>query len=784
MSEKEYSPTIREDWRNAKGDVSTAREPASASGGERILANPDDEFHILKSLPARGAEADLFIIFDEDKLKILKLYREGMEPKREMVERYENVSRACPKRIVKIYKTGFNRKTGRWYESQEYIEGGSVADALSRGVKFEFREFVRELSEAVAALHEYGIAHRDLKPANILVRSASPLNLVLADFGVASALDGASARETDRRGLTPMYAAPEDMLGQLVSRRADWWACGMIFYEILLGAHPFKNLSPGRVAYILSTQGVEIDGNLPEDQKSLLAGLLTRNDKARWGWDQVRAWLGGDKNIPVFYEGAGGSNIAPFVFEGRPYNDLRGLALAFASGYEQSRLGKGMLARGSVAKWLQNSNRFDEEAVLSEEIADGDADLYLFKFVRKYAPDTPFALYGLIITPENVLRWLRDGGGEAEKYVLSLFANGEIKKFFPRLPDGLRDPTLEAFAEADWSKDPSLSLAAAIEPDMFFWGIYGAPETAIERIKFAERNPNLLAISAWREMGGEDSVIPPSVANLFRNDKYEDAIARLANLEKRGRTLKIGDFPKKFKNNVYDGSEIEYAREVLRKNPDHPDFQALFREMRAIIDESERNAAMNVEIMGGASVGMNDVLDATLSRLRYSIGRGIENITGTRGPLNDGLDYLLNELSQDVREPLANYLERIIPRSGAGLGFFNRPVVWENLYNLVRPRDARATFYGTIDYIRAALRELYNLNLEFSPEALASAYEYIVSAPDSSETDSGAPLRENLAEPLARALFEADIEAGNYRVANIFADGDHLRLTLEKDRRE
>lgn len=559
--------TIREDAIDAgatiREDGARAGLASSGAGGGE---HKGLEFPIVKRLDARGAEADLLIVRDNGELRALKLYRHGIDPKREILERYEKISGECPEHIVKVYKTGFSKKLGRWYELLEYISGGSVADALEKGVKFNFREFVRELGEAVNALHEHGIAHRDLKPANILVRSEAPLNLVLTDFGISSALDGASVRETDRKGLTPMYAAPEDLLGHIVSRPADWWACGMVFYELLLGSHPFQDLSPNRIAFILSTQGVEIDKNLPEDQQTLLSGLLTRNDKKRWGWRQLQAWLEGRKNIPVYYEVPRDDGLKPFVFEGKPYSDLHALALAFAAGHRQAKSAKGMLARGNVAKWLQSNSQFDEEACLSDEIADNDPDLYLFKFLRHYAPELPFTINGEAVTPENILLWLKNGDGEAEKHILSLFANGKIKKFLPCLPPEKRDPMLEAFAEANWRKDVLLPFSAALAPDKFYWGPKGAPTAPLERIKFAQKHSAILAIESWQEKGGPNFIIPPEVARLFEADKYDEAIALLLEQARNGQLLSTRDSRKKFENNIFTGSQEEYRLAVGRKN--------------------------------------------------------------------------------------------------------------------------------------------------------------------------------------------------------------------------
>ena len=580
---------------------------------EAVNAMEGLEFRKVRELPARGSEADLIIVRDGGELRVLKLYRRGVNPKPEILERYENISRECPDHIVGVFKTGYGKKSGRWYELLEYIQGGSVADALDKGVKYNFSEFVRELGEAVNALHEHGIAHRDLKPANILVRAESPLNLVLSDFGISSELDGASVRETERKGLTPMYAAPEDLLGHIVSRPADWWACGMIFYEILMGAHPFQGLSAGRIAYILTTQGVEIDDSLPKAQKTLLAGLLTRNDKKRWGWTQVKAWLDGREDIPVYYENVVDSGNKPFVFDGESYNNLHDLALAFASKFGKYKSGKGMLARGNVAKWLQNTNQFDQESVLSEEIADNDADLYIFKFIRKYAPETPLSLYGKRLTPENILNWLTKGGGEGEQHILKLLGEGKIKKMLELLPAEERDPTLEAFVDANWKKDLRVPFAAALAPEKFYWGPGGAPTTPKERVRFAERHHGIISADAWNERRGGDMLIPSDIARLFAEDKYDEAVAALMERAKNKQILYVSDLAQKYANNVHTGSAEEYRLEVGRKNGLNNNVLALIRVIQGHIAKVEKNPGRGSENVSQECALIKDDLETLLS---------------------------------------------------------------------------------------------------------------------------------------------------------------------------
>jgi serine/threonine-protein kinase len=108
---------------------------------------------------------------------------------------------------------------------------------------------LRELVEALGALHEAGWIHRDLKPENVMVldhQAASPKDVRLLDFGLARPLvlgteDVRTAAGTFVGSLA--YAAPEQILGDPITPATDWWSLGILAYELLAGHRPFQGSS-------------------------------------------------------------------------------------------------------------------------------------------------------------------------------------------------------------------------------------------------------------------------------------------------------------------------------------------------------------------------------------------------------------------------------------------------------------------------------------------------------------------------------------------------------------
>ncbi len=122
----------------------------------------------------------------------------------------------------------------------ELIDGVSLDKALAADGALkasDARRVVADLCGALSCAHARRIIHRDLKPANVM-RTAGGVNKVM-DFGIAHQARGAAASTQTSASGTPPYMAPEQAMGTVLPA-SDLYALGVMTYELLSGARPFR----------------------------------------------------------------------------------------------------------------------------------------------------------------------------------------------------------------------------------------------------------------------------------------------------------------------------------------------------------------------------------------------------------------------------------------------------------------------------------------------------------------------------------------------------------------
>lgn len=147
--------------------------------------------------------------------------------------------------IARLYDAGVD-DAGRPYLAMEYVDGQPI-DAYCRehALSLEARlQVLLQVAHAVAYAHSRLVVHRDLKPSNIVVAADGSVRLL--DFGIATLLDtSATTRPAvtspGTRIFTLQYAAPEQITGGPIGTPTDVYALGLVLYELLTGAAPYRS---------------------------------------------------------------------------------------------------------------------------------------------------------------------------------------------------------------------------------------------------------------------------------------------------------------------------------------------------------------------------------------------------------------------------------------------------------------------------------------------------------------------------------------------------------------
>lgn len=362
-----------------------------------------DGWRLERRLEASGPALERFVATKEDgdKSAVLTLYAPESEPDSSV---YALLHRLPRDHIPELITAG--RWNDRVYDVSENIGGGTLAEQPWSGSQIEVvRKLALEIGMALRDFTEVGLRHRNLRPVNILVRTEEPLDLVITGF------ESARLSEFDLDIISPLeltpYTAPEAVIGA-VAPASDWWSLGMILLEQITEGRCFDGINPRVFLMHVLATGVSIPDDLPVELRTLLRGLLVRDQSKRWGWQKLKAWLDGEPveapaelNVSQSDTNAG----PPIVLGGRAYTSAIRFALDAADS-EQWDEARDLLLRGEVATWSVELGLPSGTTSALRQVTRRDGlhdDFRLSIALKLLNENMPLALRGDIINPP----WLR-----------------------------------------------------------------------------------------------------------------------------------------------------------------------------------------------------------------------------------------------------------------------------------------------------------------------------------------------------------------------------------------
>jgi serine/threonine protein kinase len=204
---------------------------------------------ILKEL-ARGGMAVVFIAYQRTlkrQIAVKVLPRRHLTPQTADLFQTEAEAAAILSHpnIIQIYEVGENDEF--LFFTMQLVQGTTLSAILKKArkqiisskrvlpVKYTL-EIIIQVLDALDYAHQHDIIHMDIKPHNILVENHTRRPLI-SDFGVARVLRGEN-HDSQTAGGSPLYMAPEQIIGSVVDGRTDIYAAGTMLFQMLVPALP------------------------------------------------------------------------------------------------------------------------------------------------------------------------------------------------------------------------------------------------------------------------------------------------------------------------------------------------------------------------------------------------------------------------------------------------------------------------------------------------------------------------------------------------------------------
>ncbi|HVS02517.1 MAG TPA: serine/threonine-protein kinase [Thermoanaerobaculia bacterium] len=194
-----------------------------------------------------------------------------------------------------VEATGARRRRRVVYLVLEWVPGVDLAALLAPGEPLPVPRVVgyaRQMAAALVAAHAAGVVHRDLKPSNVRITGDGVVKIL--DFGLAKILEDCDLYrqhpptfETSIGSLlgTAAYMAPEQLLGQPIDARSDFFSLGAVLYQMATGRLPFVGRNIVDVLRAVSTHEPapprQIQPAVPPRLEALVLQLLAKERAAR-----------------------------------------------------------------------------------------------------------------------------------------------------------------------------------------------------------------------------------------------------------------------------------------------------------------------------------------------------------------------------------------------------------------------------------------------------------------------------------------------------------------------
>jgi len=189
-------------------------------------------------------------------------------------------------RIVGYVEHG--KIAGQLYLLMDYVEASNLKELYAQHdpvLVENVAQILIDMAEGLEHMHDNGFMHLDFKPENVLVTRNA--NVRLVDFDLAQPIPEKPKKASKKNPGTPAYMAPEQLLGEPISSRADIFSYGVSAYELLTNQKPFPGDTPGEIlAKQLDRSGFvaprQLNPDLPASLQKVILRCLERDPDRRY----------------------------------------------------------------------------------------------------------------------------------------------------------------------------------------------------------------------------------------------------------------------------------------------------------------------------------------------------------------------------------------------------------------------------------------------------------------------------------------------------------------------
>jgi len=447
-------------------------------------------------------EAEIFRVRHEEsgRFGVLRWFGHGVEPRTRTYGALQGLDNSNLARLLE-----FGRTEERSWEVWEQTTDASLASIMASGrINLEqLSGLLTQLVEALEALEAANLRHGNLTPCAIRFRNGDLNALELGDLSTATLAE--FELESSGSGNMSRYSSPEAVVGTQ-SGASDWWSLGVVLIEALTQGRYFEQINDRAFLLQVIARGVDMPTDLSADWIMILKGLLTRDHAHRWRGPQVRQWLAGERDIPVFYEiGREADGTGPsLVIGGQPVYSASSFALMAATAENWGEALE-LVELGNVATWLdaigQERAASDLKGIMDERVVEADIRFALALLALN--PHLPLVVRGDIKTPNRLLEESDSAGVWFDRRVVAILKRLKRETWLIRLSERAR--RVESRAE---------ELGLTLVPARFAVTRLAAFEARLETIWRARRSmfpdaraPGLSALLERRTLTDEDLIL-------------------------------------------------------------------------------------------------------------------------------------------------------------------------------------------------------------------------------------------------------------------------------------